>query len=278
VSLPSQPIWLRADAPRLAQVFANLLNNSSKYTGPGGSIAVEAALDGNGNVVVAVTDSGIGIPQEKLETIFDMFTQVQRPLERTQAGLGIGLTLVRRLVAMHGGTIEARSEGDARGSTFIVRLPTISAPQRAPEATTSTAPAVATAGRRRILIVDDNRDSAESLATLLTMTGNETITAHDGEAAVAAAERHRPDIILLDIGLPKMNGYDVCRHLRRQPWGRDILTVALTGWGQEADRRRSRESGFDGHLVKPVDYDALLHLIHAPREGASEQAPGNARH
>jgi PAS domain S-box-containing protein len=258
LALPLEPVHLRADSVRLAQVFGNLLNNACKYTGPRGKIRVTAQR-GDSDVVVTVSDTGIGIPPDKLGSIFDMFAQVDRSLEQSQGGLGIGLTLVRRLVEMHGGDVEATSAGTGRGSKFTVRLPvarhetgTAAQPSQAPRQ-----PALP----RRILVVDDNRDAASSLALLLQITGNETHLAHDGSAALAAAERHRPDLVLLDIGLPELNGYEVCRQVRAQPWGREMVMIALTGWGQDEDRRKSREAGFDGHLVKPVDYPALLDLL-----------------
>jgi PAS domain S-box-containing protein len=257
VQLPAEPIWLSADPARLAQVFGNLLNNACKYTDRGGKIWVTASLEGE-DVVVAVRDTGTGIPVEKLETIFGMFTQMAQSIEKSQGGLGIGLTLVKRLVEMHGGSVTARSEGRGLGSEFVVRLPALleAASPR------SAAPVEAPAPRgHRILIVDDNEDSAVSLAMLLQVQGNETFTAHDGLAALGAAERHRPDVVLLDIGLPKLNGHDVCRRVRAQPWGGGIVLIALTGWGQEDDRRKSREAGFDGHLVKPVDHTALAELL-----------------
>jgi len=245
-----------ADPARLAQIFGNLLTNSCKYTPPGGSIWLTAERSGS-EVAVTVKDTGTGIPADKLESIFDMFAQVDRPLERSQGGLGIGLTLAKRLVLMHGGSIEARSEGEDRGSEFVVRLPIIledvmPVPKSSPQEPTK---------GRRILIVDDNQDSAESLSILLNIAGNETFMAHDGLAAIESAERQRPEVVLLDIGLPEITGYDVCRRIREAPWGKVMVLIALTGWGQEEDRRRSREAGFDGHLVKPVDYLALLELL-----------------
>jgi CheY-like chemotaxis protein len=247
----------------LAQVFGNLLNNSSKYTRPHGRISLRAQrIDhetSGGEVVVTVTDNGAGIPADKLESIFDMFMQVDRSPERSQGGLGIGLTLVKRLAEMHGGTIEARSAGEGQGSEFVLRLPIIDKPSH-PTATVSEAAKDATS-QRRILIVDDNKDSADSLAMLLEITGNKTYMAHDGVEAVEAIEKHRPEVVLLDIGLPKLDGHEVCRRVREQPWGKDIVVIALTGWGQEDDRRKSEEAGFNGHLVKPVDYDKLLQML-----------------
>jgi PAS domain S-box-containing protein len=257
VTLPDEPIELHADPARLAQVFGNLLTNSCKYTPAGGTIRLTAVPVGN-EVVVTVADTGIGIPIDRLDGIFEMFAQVDRPLERLQGGLGIGLTLVKRLVEMHGGRVEATSAGEGMGSEFVVRLPmetgrsVAAAPaQGAPDASP----------HRRILIVDDNQDSAESLSMLLSITGNETHVAHDGVAALEAAEKHRPEVVLLDIGLPKLSGHDVCRRVREQPWGKDVVLIALTGWGQDEDRRKSREAGFDGHLVKPVEYEALMALL-----------------
>ena len=258
LSLPAEPIHLHADAARLAQVFGNLLNNSCKYTRPGGTISIAAERRGEA-AIVSVRDNGIGIPQNKLESIFEMFTQVDPSLERSQGGLGIGLTLVKRLVQLHGGSIEAKSAGNGRGSEFVVTLPA-GVPSMVG---VTAAPALARdlIPPRRILVVDDNRDSAESLAMLLSITGNETHVAHDGIDAYEAVVSYRPDVVLLDIGLPRLSGHDVCRRIREQPWGADIVLIALTGWGQEEDHRRSREAGFDGHLVKPVEYAELVALL-----------------
>jgi PAS domain S-box-containing protein len=254
---PDEPIYLDGDAARLAQVFGNLLNNSSKYTSPGGRIGIRTERNG-GEAVVTVQDNGAGIPPDKLDSIFDMFTQVEGSLERSQGGLGIGLTLVRRLVQMHGGSIQARSEGEGKGSEFVVRLPIREArPTATPPPSVTKAPA----RTHRILVVDDNEDSASSLALLLEITGNKTFTAHDGAAALEAAMTHRPEVVLLDIGLPTLNGYEVCRRIREEPWGEEVVLIALTGWGQEEDRRKSHEAGFDGHLVKPVNYQALMALL-----------------
>ena len=258
VTLPSEPIYLHADPVRLTQVFGNLLNNSCKYSPPGGTIRVTAQRDGDG-AAVTVTDTGIGIPGDKLASIFDMFAQVDRTLEQSQGGLGIGLTLVKRLVELHGGSVEAQSAGIGHGSTFVVRLPAsldiAQVVQPGPNETQTNS------ATHRILVVDDNKDSADSLALLLELTGHEVFTAHDGYSALDAAEQHRPDVVLLDIGLPALNGYDVCRRIREQPWGHTMVLIALTGWGQDEDRRRSQEAGFDGHLVKPVDHTRLLALL-----------------
>jgi len=194
-----------------------------------------------------------------------MFTQVYRAPEATQGGLGIGLTLVKRLVEMHGGSVEARSAGEDQGSEFRVRLPVLSeAPKPSPAKSIAAEPAAT----HRILIVDDNRDNAESLALLLGITGNDTYIARDGIEALEAAAEHRPEVVLLDIGLPKLSGHDVCRRIRAESWGKDVVVIALTGWGQEEDRRKSQEAGFDGHLVKPVDYDELLELLSSLTNGA----------
>ena len=268
VTLPEAPIYLHADPARLAQVFGNLLSNSCRYTKPGGTIWVEAKRN-DGEVVVTVKDTGAGIPPDKLASIFDMFTQVDRSPERSQGGLGIGLTLVKRLVEMHRGSVEARSAGEGQGSEFLVRLPICArSPERAREVPIA---APKSAPTRRILIVDDNRDSADSLAMLLEITGNKTFVAHDGDEAIAAVEKHRPEVMLLDIGLPKLSGHEVCRRVREQSWGKDIVVVALTGWGQEEDRRKSQEAGFDGHLVKPVNYDELLELLSSLTNGGVNQ-------
>ena len=257
VTLPPQPLEVHADPVRLVQVFSNMLNNACKYTEPGGTIRLTVEPQG-GDAVVKLKDTGAGIPADKLGSVFEMFTQIDRTLEHSQGGLGIGLTLVRRLVEMHEGTVEAHSEGPGRGSEFVVRLPIAVAPPRQDEPRPA---AIAGAPPRRILVVDDSVDAASSLAMLLNITGHDTRTAHDGVAAIEAAEQFRPDVILLDIGLPKLNGYDACRRIREQPWGKNILMIALTGWGQEHDRLKSTEAGFIGHMVKPVDYAALTKLM-----------------
>lgn len=266
LTVPARPIVLDADPTRLAQVFSNLLNNAAKYTEPGGDIALVAERQGS-DVVVTVRDNGVGIPPEMLPHVFEMFTQVDRSLERSQGGLGIGLSLVKGMVEMHGGSVEARSGGQGEGSEFVVRLPIVVSPtQRAPAAG-GEAEVAGPASGRRILVVDDNHDSARTLARLLKLMGHEARTAHDGGEAVVAAEQYRPELMLLDIGLPVMNGYDVARTVRGKPWGAGVAIVALTGWGQEGDRRRSQEAGIDRHLVKPVDPADLERLLGELRPG-----------
>ena len=264
VSLPTLPVYLNADLTRMGQVILNLLNNAAKYTERGGHIRLTAERQGS-DVVVSVRDDGIGISPEMLPHVFDLFTQVDRSLERSQGGLGIGLSLVWRLVEMHGGSVEARSDGHGTGSEFVVRLPTVVAPPTqltSPKDSTKPAQPVEA---RRILVVDDNLDSARTLARLLKMMGHESHTAHEGGEAVTAAEEHRPEVILLDIGLPILNGYDVARTIRKRPWGKDVVIIALTGRGQEEDRRRSKEAGIDYHLVKPVDPAALEKILSESR-------------
>jgi len=259
VTQPDEDILVEADLTRLAQVFSNLLNNSAKYMDPGGHIWLTATREGD-EVVVSVRDAGIGIAAEQLPHIFEMFAQADHSLERAQGGLGIGLTLVQRLVDMHHGRITASSPGRGQGATFTVRLPVLTSPAPV-EAAPVDGETAGIAAQRRILIVDDNRDSANSLATLLKIMGNETRTAYDGQAAVEAAGAFRPDVMLLDIGLPKLNGYEACRAIREAPWGRDIVLIAVTGWGQDEDRRRSRDAGFDHHFVKPVSPKELTQLL-----------------
>ncbi|HEX4613438.1 MAG TPA: ATP-binding protein, partial [Urbifossiella sp.] len=257
VRLPAGPLPLDADRTRLTQVLANLLNNAAKYTPAGGRVTLAAGAEG-ADAVVRVTDTGVGIPAEMLPHIFDMFTQVGSSLDRAQGGLGIGLTLVRRLAELHGGTVTASSPGAGRGSEFVLRLP------RAAEAPAPAAPAPAAAdpgGPLSVLVVDDNRDSADTLAALLALKGHAARTAYDGPGALRALETLRPDLILLDLGLPGMTGYEVARRVRGSPGLRGVAIAALTGWGQEEDRRRTKEAGFDYHLVKPADLDAVDEIL-----------------
>jgi CheY-like chemotaxis protein/two-component sensor histidine kinase len=259
VTLPSRPVHLDGDLVRLAQVFLNLLNNAAKYTERGGRIWLDAEAS-DGEVVVRVKDTGVGIPPDKLPRLFQMFFQVDRSLDRAQGGLGIGLALVRRLVELHGGRVEARSEGAGKGSEFVVHLPILAETAADPAAEPDGATAAADVAWR-ILVVDDNRDSADSLAMLLRLRGNEVETAYDGAEGVQAAQRFRPHVALLDIGMPRLNGEEACRRIRAEAWGQGMFIVALTGWGQDEDRRRSAEAGFDEHLVKPLDFSALVSIL-----------------
>jgi PAS domain S-box-containing protein len=259
VTTPPDPVHVQADPARLAQVFVNLLHNAAKYTEKAGHIWLSAERRGN-EAVVSVRDTGIGIPAEHLPRLFTMFSQVTSALERSQGGLGIGLSLVKGLVELHGGSIEARSGGPGKGSELTVRLPIVDVPIEAPlrpgdeERTPSER-------RFRILVVDDLRDAADSMAMMLKMAGHETRTAYDGLEAIQSAAAFQPNVILLDVGLPKMNGYEAARHIREQPWGGNVTLVALTGWGQEEDKRRAQEAGFDHHLTKPVKPADLQELL-----------------
>jgi two-component system CheB/CheR fusion protein len=261
LTLPPETIHLHADMVRLVQVFGNLLTNACKYTEPGGKIGLTVERQGS-DAVVTVKDTGVGIPADMLAKVFDMFTQIDRSLERSQGGLGIGLSLVKRLVEMHEGSVSAHSDGQGRGSEFVVRLPVL---LDAPTEESPSEPGVPSESiaAHRILVVDDQRETATLLAKLLEMSGHTTQAAFDGVEAVEAAEKFRPDIILLDIGLPRLNGYDACRKIREQPWGKDMVLIAVTGWGQEGDRQKSKDAGFSGHLVKPVKYEHIVTLLAA---------------
>jgi CheY-like chemotaxis protein len=275
VTLPPEPIFLDADSTRLTQIVGNLLHNSCKFTDRGGRIWLEvedgggAASGGAPDVVIRVRDTGIGIAAEELPRIFDMFAQVDVSLKRSADGLGIGLTLVRTLVEMHGGTVAATSAGVGGGAEFVVRLPTLVERRKKARPVKGGQEARPT----RILVVDDNRDSAESLAMLLQVAGHQTHCAYDGLEAVEAATSLQPDLILLDIGLPKLNGYEAARRIREQMGARCPVLVALTGWGHEEDRRRSQEAGFDAHLVKPVAFDALTKLVAELKAAPIDRSP-----
>jgi signal transduction histidine kinase len=255
IDLPEQALWLDADPDRLVQVLGNLLNNSAKYSLDGGRIRLAARLDGD-TVVIEVTDSGLGIPNEMLSQVFDMFTQVNSALDRSQGGLGIGLALAKRLVGMHGGTIVAESPGTGAGSTFTIRLPAAAAPSQDVAVASSESSPQALPGRR-VLVVDDNTDGADLLAMMLELSGHQTRIAYSGLEALETAVDFRPEVIFLDIGLPGLNGYEVARRFRATPALSPMLLVALTGWGSEEDRRRSKEAGFDIHLTKPVEPAAI---------------------
>ena len=267
LSLPSEPMVFDGDATRLAQVVANLLINAAKYTADHGQIGVTAQREG-AELVLRVIDNGVGIDAEHLSSIFDMFTQVQPTLARAQGGLGIGLALVKGLVEMHGGQVSAFSRGLGQGSEFAVRLPLHEPPVPAPGS--AGAPAAPAPAHCRILVADDSHDTADSLAMLLRLSGHTVHVAHDGQQALAMAEAQRPQLALLDIGMPLLNGYETCRRIREQPWGQAMTLVAQTGWGQEEDRRRAREAGFDHHLIKPVDVnelEAILRSVVARTDG-----------
>ena len=266
ITLPTEPIYLHADLTRLAQVVSNLLNNAAKYTNRGGRISLVARHIG-GEVVLSVKDNGIGIAPEHVSGLFEMFSQVTTALERSHGGLGIGLALVRGLVEMHGGHVEARSEGLGHGSEFLIRLPVLAEStvrkQLASETSNSAAPA-----KCRILVVDDNKDSAATLTMMLRLTGHEAHSAHDGLEAVEAAGWFYPDVVLLDIGMPKLNGYEAAARIRQQPWGKKMVLVAVTGWGQEEDKQRAKHAGFDHHLTKPLDYNKLKGILAAVQPAA----------
>jgi CheY-like chemotaxis protein/anti-sigma regulatory factor (Ser/Thr protein kinase) len=261
---------LDADGVRVAQIVANLLNNAAKYTPPGGQIWLGARREAE-EIVISVRDTGIGIATDKLPRVFDMFAQVQSPDRPTAGGLGIGLTLVKRLAEMHGGSVAVQSEGAGKGSEFTVRLPLprlVEQPAAShPKAKERAAPLAG----RRILVVDDNRDAADSMGMFLKFLGAKMHVAYDGASALAAMAMFGPDVVLLDIGMPGMDGYEVARRIRRQPEHQGVLLLAMTGWGQEEDRRRTAEAGFDHHLVKPVDPLALQTLL------VTGSAGGNAR-
>jgi signal transduction histidine kinase len=269
VIIPNQALMIYGDPMRLTQALGNVLANAAKYTDHGGHITLRARRRRR-DIEITIRDTGIGIVPEVLPCIFDLFTQLDRRTGRHQGGLGIGLALVRQLVEMHGGAVSASSAGPGMGSEFLIRLPLSieRANSRGPQEASSGIAEVALKPpesvrppQRRILVADDNADARESLATLLALSGHEVYKAEDGSDALATAERCRPDVALLDIGMPRANGYEVARHIRGQPWGRDMVLIALTGWGQESDRRRSHEAGFDNHLTKPVDPHVLDELL-----------------
>jgi signal transduction histidine kinase/ActR/RegA family two-component response regulator len=258
LAIPPEPLTLEGDFVRLTQVVANLLNNAAKYSDPGGQIWLTVWRQGDG-AAISVRDTGRGIPPDVLPRVFELFMQIDRQPSRTQGGLGIGLTLVKSLVELHGGSVEAHSEGAGRGSEFVVRLP-LSAAARAHASTRAASPSPILASRR-VLVVDDNRDAAESLDTLLKLLGADTRVAYSGAEALKALATYEPAVVLLDIGMPGMDGHEVARRIRQRPESRDVTLIALTGWGQEEDRDRSQLAGFDYHLIKPADIDALQKLL-----------------
>jgi len=259
VTIPPEPVFLNADRTRLIQVLGNLLNNACKFTDMGGRISLAVEVMGE-EVVISVGDNGIGIAAAQLPTIFEMFVQADTSMERSVSGLGIGLALVKNMVEMHGGTIEVRSYGLGRGSMFVVRMAIMDSTTIAPSlGGVDGGPDLTSA--QRILVVDDNVDAALMLERLLQLNGKQTRVAHNGLDALEVAEQFLPHLILLDIGLPKLNGYEVCKRIRQQPWGKDMVVIALTGWGQEDDRKRSKEAGFNAHFVKPLERAALMLVL-----------------
>jgi CheY-like chemotaxis protein len=278
VEIPAGVLSVLGDPTRLTQALGNVLGNAAKYTERGGEIAIRAAQSGS-EIEIRVRDNGIGIPPDLMPMIFNLFTQLDRTSGPAQSGLGIGLALVQRLVEMHGGSVTAHSDGPGRGSEFVIRLPLYIRDGLATDEQLNTLSALeqsmtnaeeTTRTQRRILVADDNNDALESLATLLQLSGHEVYTAANGAIALESAEQHRPEVALLDIGMPKLDGYEVARRIRAQPWGAHITLVALTGWGQDSDRRRSQEAGFDSHLVKPLDLDKLTELLATlPSSGGS---------
>jgi PAS domain S-box-containing protein len=262
VELPAEPVYVDGDSIRLAQVFGNLLNNAAKFTPKGGRVSVTVESEG-GEVTVRVGDTGVGIEADHLPRLFEMFSQVSPSLERSEDGLGIGLALVRALVELHDGSVEARSAGLGQGSEFVVRLPTCAPP--AAEWTGSEGARERVEGEPlcRVLIADDNADAVDALATLLQLAGHQVATAHDGREAVEVAASFLPDVVMLDIGMPGMNGYEAARLIREEPWSDDVVLIAITGWGQEGDKQQARAAGFDHHLTKPVDMPDLEALLAA---------------
>jgi CheY-like chemotaxis protein len=273
LDLPEEPIYLEADSVRLAQVFSNLLNNAAKFSkvpdGTPAKIGIAVRREGSA-ATVTVRDSGIGIAPQMLPKVFDMFTQVGRALGQSEGGLGIGLALAKSLVEMHGGTIEAHSDGLGKGSAFKVRLPLTQTVKPATESPTATQSATV---KRRILIADDNPDVLESFEVMLRMLGHEVETAVDGTEVLVKAAQFWPEVVVLDIGMPKMDGLETARRLRQQPWGREAILIAVTGWGNEKDKRHTAEAGFDVHLVKPVDAMTILkHLDKSDQSKANRQS------
>jgi signal transduction histidine kinase len=260
VEMAEEPLWLEADTTRLAQVLANLLNNAAKYSDAGKPILLRVEPSPT-EIAITIVDEGIGIPPDMIDRVFEMFTQVDTSLDRSTAGLGVGLSLARRLVELHGGSIHAASAGPGRGSAFTVRLPRVEAPR--PEAAEAKGPAAGDGRARRILLADDNVDFASSLAIMLRGLGHEVVVAHDGAHALETAKTFRPDVAFLDIGLPKLHGYALARKLREDPQTREAFLVAVTGWGQERDRELAREAGFDRHFVKPVGVEQIVDVLAA---------------
>jgi CheY-like chemotaxis protein len=278
--LPPEPIGLEVDPLRISQALSNLLTNSAKYTDVGGRISLTAALDETRQLAISVTDTGIGLSPQAIPRLFEMFSQVESLVDRAEGGLGIGLSLVKGLVEMHGGTVEAYSAGLGCGNRFTIRLPAsaVSIGNVANAGSASAKSVPPPRHRSRILLADDNHDAVDSLALVLKMAGYEVYPTHSGLEALDVGARMRPDVFILDIGMPEISGYELASRIRQKPWGGNALLIALTGWGQLQDQERSREAGFDHHLTKPVDPDQLERLLHdfasppAGRLGGTDRA------
>ncbi len=269
VHLPDDVLTVNGDLTRLVQVLANILHNAAKFTAAGGRIVLTASLD-RGQAVITVTDTGTGIPRDVLPTVFDLFTKAHRDADSGQGGLGIGLALVRRLVEMHEGSVAAHSDGPGQGSEFTVRLPLAMTDQAYLVEAQAGAPQVPHVAARRVLIADDNLDAAEALAALLATLGHDVRVAHDGAEALAVGTAFEPEVVLLDLGMPVMDGLEAARRMRQLPWGQRATVVAVTGWGQQRDRERTTQAGFDAHMVKPLtDLNLLQALVQGRREIAS---------
>ncbi len=271
LTIPPEPLTLEADPVRLSQVIANLLNNAAKYTDEGGQIWLTVRREGDEGVMISVRDTGTGIPTDMLPRVFDLFTQVDHSTARAQGGLGIGLTLVKRLVEMHGGSVQAISEGLSKGSEFVIRLP-LAASQCSSYIAKSKSRSLGILQPRRVLVVDDNHDAAESMGMLVKMLGADTHVVYNGRDALEALRTYQPAVVLLDIGMPGMDGYEVARRIREQPDYQDVKLIALTGWGQEEDRHRAHAEGFDYHLTKPADTSVLESML-----GSLESSPESQR-
>jgi signal transduction histidine kinase len=274
VHLPDESLRVHGDPARLSQVLGNVLNNAIKFTDRGGRVGIAVTRDGD-EACICVTDTGVGVAPEMLPRVFELFAQGQRRLERASTGLGIGLALVQRLVQMHGGSVGIASAGVDRGTEVTIRLPLIAA--AAPVAALSPAPPAMTLPPTRILVVDDNGDAAESMAMMLRLGGHEVLTAENGLEALRLAPAFQPQAVLLDLGMPKLNGYDTARRMREMPWGRDIALVALTGWGQPADRDRTLAAGFNAHLVKPVHHHTVVETLHGLARRRSDRGADRPR-
>ena len=275
VEIAPEPLVVEGDPVRLIQVVSNLLNNAAKYTDAGGRIWLTVRKDGN-DAAISVRDTGVGIPASMLPRVFELFAQVDRPAGLARGGLGIGLTLVKTLAELHGGSVHVHSDGDERGSEFVVRLPlaSVQVPTQ-PDSGESSAPALHASPK--VLVVDDNRDAADSLGMLLGVLGTDFRIVYDGPSALAAVATYKPDVVLLDIGMPGMDGHEVARRIRQQPQAQNVTLVALTGWGQEEDRSRSEAAGFDRHLIKPADIGALKALFQTVLERGGSPLSGDSR-